>query len=610
MTKMAVIDATGFGSRLWNRIGECPKGFLKIDGVPIIEQSITKLLGAGIEKIVIGTGFKKEMFDQLAKKYPQIKCVFNKDYETSGSMLTLYLLKDLIEEDFLLLESDMIFEYNVLHRILENQCPDLILGSSFTSSGEEVFIEVNEEKQLLHMSKNKKEMLNIFAELIGITKISFNTFRKMCNFAELTFPRYPNLDYEQALVGIAKEVELEVLKLEQAAWCKVNNEDHWERAIKIVYPIIKLREQSPFQVKRNILLNPGPATTTDTVKFAQIIADICPREKEFGDVMEFVSTELTNFVASSKEYTTILFSGSGTAAVESIISSVVGDNTILVINNGAYGERMCQIAAAYQLRYIEYNSPLGKRIDLEKLEDFIETSHQKISHIAVVHNETTTGLRNRIEEIGDICKKHGIIMIVDAMSSFAAIPIDMRKMNISYLAASSNKNIQGMAGVSFVVANKKELENTDSIKPRNLYLHLLSQYQHFVSTKQMRFTPPVQTIYALQQAIIETKWEGIQNRYARYSKAWEVLIDGIKRIGLKPLIELEDHSKIITAIIEPSHPNYHFNELHDFLYENGFTIYPGKLANLNTFRVANIGDITEKDIHAFVILLEKYIKGL
>ncbi|MCG7316635.1 2-aminoethylphosphonate aminotransferase [Brevibacillus laterosporus] len=363
-------------------------------------------------------------------------------------------------------------------------------------------------------------------------------------------------------------------------------------------------------VKRNILLNPGPATTTDRVKFAQVVPDICPRETEFGDLMEYVSTELTQLVADTKDYTTVLFGGSGTAAVEAIISSVVSDDVVLVINNGAYGKRMCEITKAYDLHLLEFTSPHDAGIDLISLEKLIQNSSKKISHLAVVHNETSTGLLNDIEAIGAICQKYHIDMIVDAMSSYAAIPIHMDKMNISFLAASSNKNLQSVAGVAFVIANRNKLECIRHYKTKNYYLNLYQQYQFFCESHQMRFTPPVQTLYALKQAIDELKEEGVEGRYKRYTESWETLIKGIARLNLKYIVPRKHHSKIITSIVEPDCNGYDFNEMHDYLYKQGFTIYPGKFAGLQTFRIANIGDITYKDMEDFLSILESYLKAI
>ena len=372
------------------------------------------------------------------------------------------------------------------------------------------------------------------------------------------------------------------------------------------------------EIKRNILLNPGPATTSDTVKYAQVVPDICPREKEFGDVMEFVSRELTNFVGSNDKYTTILFGGSGTASVEAILSSVVNYGTVLIINNGAYGKRVCEMAEVYNLNYIEFKSSPIEEINLNELEDIIKTHNSEctgenkfpISHIAVIHHETTTGILNDIYLIGKVCEKYEIDMIVDAMSSFAGIPINMEEMNIKYLASSSNKCIQGMAGISFVIANKESLEKTKDIKPRNLYLNLYKQYIYFKDNYQMRFTPPVQVLYALKQAIIEAKEESIERRYERYKECCKILWEGLDKLKLKKLVNEKASSMILTSIVEPEIEGYSFDGLHDYLYNKGFTIYPGKVSSENTFRIANIGQIYPENMNKFIEILEEYFIGI
>lgn len=329
-------------------------------------------------------------------------------------------------------------------------------------------------------------------------------------------------------------------------------------------------------IKRNILLNPGPATTSDSVKSAQIVSDICPREKEFGDVMGYISKELTNLVADNSKYTTILFGGSGTAAVESVISSVINnEEKVLVINNGAYGKRICQMCKIYNLNYIEFKCSSIKKINFNELD-------------------------KKMNEIEDIT------LIVDAMSSFAGIEIDMEKMNIKYLISSSNKCIQGMAGVSFVICNKDTLNKIKYIKPRNMYLNLYKQYEYFKENNQMRFTPPVQVVYALKQAIKETKKETVEKREARYKECCKILWSGLDKLKLKRLVSDENASMLLTTVIEPDNENYDFEEFHDYLYEKGFTIYPGKLAEKNTFRVANMGDIKTDDIERFIEAMSEY----
>jgi len=354
------------------------------------------------------------------------------------------------------------------------------------------------------------------------------------------------------------------------------------------------------QIKRNILLNPGPTTTTDTVKMALVVPDICPREKEFVHVMADVRNGLLKVVNADDDYTCILFAGSGTAAMDAVINSVVPpDKKILIINNGAYGERMVKIAKAYNMGCVELKFPWTERPDLTKVEKTLEDD-SKITHIAIVHHETTTGLLNPLKEMVDIARSRGKTLIADTISSFAGIPIDVRSDHMDFMISTSNKCIQSMAGVSFVLCKKSEIEKTARYPLRSFYLNLYQQYKYFEEHGEMQFTPPVQVIYALRQAIKEYFEEGIENRYHRYCHNWKVLTHGLKDLGFRLLLKEEIHSKILTTVIEPDHERYDFDLLHDLLIERGFTIYPGKIHNNNTFRIANMGSIDHKDMEAFL----------
>jgi 2-aminoethylphosphonate-pyruvate transaminase len=178
------------------------------------------------------------------------------------------------------------------------------------------------------------------------------------------------------------------------------------------------------------------------------------------------------------------------------------------------------------------------------------------------------------------------------------------------MASTSNKNIQGMAGIGFVICKKTELEKTRAIPMRNYYLNLYDQYAYFTKTGQTRFTPPVQTLYALRQAILETRLETVEGRYARYSACWELLVAAVKKYNLKMLVKEADQSRLITAILDPETPAYNFDALHDRAREHGFTIYPGKLGKINTFRIANIGAIQPCEMARFTELLGDYLRDI
>ena len=358
-------------------------------------------------------------------------------------------------------------------------------------------------------------------------------------------------------------------------------------------------------VKRNVLMNPGPATTTDSVKQAQIVPDICPREKEFGLLMEGISKDLVSIAGGDEGYVSILIGGSGTAGMDSVLNSVV-NGRILIINNGAYGKRFLEIAKAYDLDFKEIFFGAQERIDIYKIEEELKKD-PSIKYLAMIHHETTTGILNPVKEIGEIAKKHGCIFIVDAISSFAGIPFNIKDSKIDFMISTSNKCIQGMPGICFVICKKEELEKIKEYKKKSFYLNLYKHYESFKKDKQSPFTPPVQTVYALRKAIDEFLEE--ENRYERYTKSNRTLVEGMEKLGFKKFLHGVEESQILTTFWEPENPNYSFEKMHDSLYDKGFTIYPGKITQ-KTFRLANMGAIDKKDIENFLNILEETLKEM
>jgi len=234
----AVILAAGLGSRIRSFTKDMPKGFIPIGEVPIIKQSIQKLLDSGIKRIIIGTGYKSEEYESLIHEFPEIVCWRNEHYATTGSMFTLNNLKHLVTEDFLLLESDLLYDRSGLDALMEDPTENLILASGRTGSKDEVFIEADTEGKLLAMSKNEEELNFVFGELTGITKISLSAFEKMNRYTKAAFEQNRMLDYEYTLVAISSEIPVRVLKLEDFAWCEIDDEAHLQRAIDIVFPKI------------------------------------------------------------------------------------------------------------------------------------------------------------------------------------------------------------------------------------------------------------------------------------------------------------------------------------------------------------------------------------
>jgi len=364
-------------------------------------------------------------------------------------------------------------------------------------------------------------------------------------------------------------------------------------------------------VPRKILLNPGPATTTDSVKAALVVPDICPREADFVQVLHEVREELVRVAGGAPDtHTCILLGGSGTAAMDAVLQSVVPDRgAVVIINNGAYGQRFVEIARCYRLPYYELPYPWGEWPDLAQLRRTL-AEHPEISHLAVVHHETSTGLLNPLPEIAALAQEYGVSLIVDAISSLGGVPLQVLDPPIDYLLSTSNKCLQGMAGLSWVICRRQAVEQTGQIPARAFYLNLYRQYRHFEANGQMQFTPPVQVVYALAQAIREYWAEGPQTRWQRYRRNWQTLTAGLQELGFRTLLPEERQSPLLTTVLEPADPAYDFSRLHDSLYAQGFTIYPGKLQSGGTFRLANIGAVDDNDMRAFLSALQEVLLGL
>ena len=360
------------------------------------------------------------------------------------------------------------------------------------------------------------------------------------------------------------------------------------------------------KVKRNVLLNPGPATTTDTVKMAQVVPDICPREKEFGDIMRNMRKELVKIVhGDTEKYTSVLFTGSGTMNIDVCINSLLPEGKkILFINNGAYTSRGVEVAQYYHLPYIDLKFSFDERPDLALVEKTIQ-ENPDIDIVYATHNETGTGILNPIREIGAIAHRYGKQMIVDTTSTYAMIPIDMDRDNLDFVMASAQKGLMAFTGLSFVVGNRALIEKSAAYPTRSYYCNLFLQYDFFEKTGEMHFTPPVQTVYATQKAIEEYWADGEEKRYARHLEVWNAIHEGIARLGFKDIIKKEWQSGMVVSIKYPDDPNWNFEKIHDYCYERGFTIYPGKVASTDTFRLCTLGQIYKKDIEDFFVVFEE-----
>lgn len=362
-------------------------------------------------------------------------------------------------------------------------------------------------------------------------------------------------------------------------------------------------------VKRNILLTPGPATTTDTVKMAQVVPDICPREREFGSVMEWIRQQLIRIVhGNPAKYTAVLFCGSGTINIDVAISSLLpAGKKILFLNNGFYSSRAVDACQAYGLPYVELDFPIDDLPDLELTEKALQ-ANPDIAIVYTTHNETGTGILNPVREIGALAHRYGAVFVVDTTSTYALLPIDIERDNIDFLMASAQKGLMAMAGLSFIVGNEAIIQKTRDYPKRSYYCNLYMQYQYYKTTGQMHFTPPVQAVYALRKALEEFWQEGESAKYARHRRVWKKIHECSERLGLRDIIRKELQSGLVVPFQYPADPNWDFDKIHDYCYERGFTIYSGIISGANTFRLCSLGAIDEQDIEDFFRVFEDALR--
>lgn len=356
---------------------------------------------------------------------------------------------------------------------------------------------------------------------------------------------------------------------------------------------------------RLILLNPGPVTLSERVRAAMLGPDLCHREPEFATLQAGLRSGLREIYDLNDDWASILLTGSGTAAVEAMITSLVPeDGRLLVIENGVYGERISTIAKRHHIPMQAMAHDWLEAPDLARIEAAL-THDGPFSHLAVVHHETTSGRLNDLGSIAALCKRHGVRLLLDAVSSFGAEALDPEAWGIDALAATANKCLHAVPGTCFVLARRSALAKAPA-SPRSVYLDLVA-YLRNQDAAGTPFTQSIQTFYALEAALAELKEEGgYPARAARYRQRMEAVRQTLSELGVRPLIDPAQSSCVLNAFHLPEGLSY--GPLHDGLKARGFIIYAGQSALAQQiFRISTMGDITPDDLQRLCTALREVI---
>jgi 2-aminoethylphosphonate-pyruvate transaminase len=357
--------------------------------------------------------------------------------------------------------------------------------------------------------------------------------------------------------------------------------------------------------KDKALYTPGPLTTSQTVKQA-MLRDLGSRDSSFIALVQEIRERLLEIGdVAGKGYETIIVQGSGTFGIEAVLGSITPpDGHWLVIVNGSYGRRIAEINRVLGIRTTVLEFPENEQPVPGEVAAALD-KEPSLTHVAIIHCETTTGIFNPIEEIGELARKAKKTYFVDAMSSFAAVPVKPADWGIDYLVSSANKCIEGVPGFSFVLARREALLATRGFA-RSLSMDLLSQLEGLEANGQFRFTPPTHALLAFAQAVRELEEEGgVPARAARYRRNYEVVAAGMRELGFKEYLRPEHQGYIINSYLYPAHPNFDFGAFYRALNDKGFVIYPGKLSAADCFRIGNIGRLFEPDMHGLLAAIRE-----
>ena len=358
-----------------------------------------------------------------------------------------------------------------------------------------------------------------------------------------------------------------------------------------------------------ILLTPGPLTTSARTRQAMLV-DWGSWDERFNQLTASVCSQLLAILNGAATHHCVPLQGSGTFAVEAAIGTLVPRNgKVLVLINGAYGKRLAKICEVLGRDFSTFETAEDEPTTAADVDRQLHAD-PAITHVALVHCETSTGLLNPLPQIAQVVKEHGKRLIVDAMSSFGALPIDAREVPFDALIAASGKCLEGVPGMGFVFAEKHALGAAQG-NCHSLTLDLFEQHEYMARTGQWRFTPPTHVVAALHEALLQYHEDGgLPARQRRYANNCQVLLDGMAELGLRSFLPAAIQAPIIVTFHAPTDPRYQFKAFYERVKAKGFILYPGKLTEVDTFRVGCIGHVDAAEMRAAVAAIAQALHAM
>ncbi len=584
------------------------KSLAKIDGLPLIIRNLRTLHAAGVEEAVVVTGFEGERVrDALSRYHVGLRIVeVHNPHWQRGDAHSVLAAAEYVDGPCLLLPCGHLYPPSLVRRMLVTPAPVDSIVMAVDRRVDEVFDENECIKVRMYgdlawdVGMHLDSPDGVAPGMIRISLHLIDTLRRLTAHEDLSI-----LDCLRAL---ARRGRVRILDVQNARWIAISS----PQARRYAELLLKLHGDTLETCDTGgdaVLLNPGPVTTTPRVKAAVGARDMCHREPVFSNLLDSVQRKLRVVFGATDQHDILLVTSSGTGGLESAISTFIpSGKKMLVINNGAFGARLAEIASVYDIEVVEVRVPWGEAVPLDRVEQAL-AEHSDIAVAAMIHHETSMGVLNPVAEVAKIAHRHGAKLMVDAVSSLGGEDIHVSRDDIDLCVTSANKCLHALSGIASICVHKEMWKAIEKDAPRNYYLDLRRYLSFMKDKRQTPFTPSVNTIMSLNAAMDELLEIGVDARQTHYRKLNAHLREGLIGLGLNLLIDEERSSHCLTIVEVPE--GMAFSDIYQGVKDRGFIVYEckGDLAS-RYFQIANMGALEMSHIDEFLASLADVLANL
>jgi len=609
-----VILSAGVGRSLFPLTKDRPKSLLEVGGATLLERLLVQAAARGLAPVVV-TGYRMgQILTEIRRLQPRLESrvdvVENPHYETTNTLHSLWLARrHCADGGFLVLDGDLVCDDEMIARVLDDPRPTLLaIDRARVMGDEEVKVVCAADGRILEIGKTLPAG-TAHGEFTGIAKYSAEDGQALFSIIdEMARGGHETAYYEDAIARLATLRPLPTLDVAGLTWVEIDFWSDYVEALRRFGDAAKAEALASMPaIRRQFLFCPGPVLVSRRVKAALTTPEIGHREMEFCELLNRVRLSLGKVfgIRNFHRYTTVVLTGSGTAANEAVLGTAAVGRRLLVLTNGEFGDRLLEIATHLRLDVQALRTRWGQPFDLGAVEAALAGG--AFDALAWVHHETSTGMLNPLGEIAAIARHHGVQTYVDAVSSLGGVPVDVEAHGITFCTGSANKAIASIPGLAFVCGTREAFESLASVASRSVYLDLYRHFRYNDRLYQTPNTPAVTLYFALEAALDEVLAEGLARRFERIGALARRLRRGMRRLGLRPFIPERLMSPLLTTVELPV--GFSADEFHERLKRAGYVVYAGKgILRDRVFQVANIGALTARHVDAFLDALRRILE--